>query len=573
MAPAHVPWWRSAVIYEIYLRSFADGNGDGLGDLHGVLDRMSYLHDLGIDAVWITPFYPSPMADHGYDVADPRAVDPRFGTLTDLDAVVEAAHAVGLRVVVDFVPNHSSSAHPWFEAALAADPGSPERARYLFRSGQGSAGDDPPNNWRSIFGGPAWTRDVHTGEWYLHMFSREQPDLNWRHPDVRADAMRTLRFWLDRGVDGFRIDVAHGLMKDGELRDNPGAYDPATFGHGDEERYSWDQPEVHEIYRDWRALIDTYPHQPVLVGEVWVRDPEALGRYVRPDELHLAFNFLLTAAPFSAPALRDAVDRSLAAMTAAGAPASWVLSNHDVSRVVSRYGGGSEGEQRARAAALFMLALPGVAFVYAGEELGLADAPVPTDQIQDPQWHRSGGDHPTRDPVRVPLPWSGQSPPFGFSDSGDTPWLPQPTGWDAYTVAGQSRDDASTLQLYRAALRLRKQTPALQDGQLEWIDAPPGCLAFRRGDVTCMINIGNEAVPLPAGRILLMSCPAEAGALPGMAATWIADLPEKTRGVSRDCRARLWECWLCSRSQSARNELGMWPDRSPVRWRPGGREG
>jgi alpha-glucosidase len=464
------------------------------------------------------------MADHGYDVADPRDVDPRFGDIAAFDALLEEAHRQGLRLTVDVVPNHTSSQHAWFRAALAAEPGSAERDRYVFRPGRGPSGEQPPNNWRSVFGGPAWAREPRTGEWYLHLFAAEQPDLNWRNSEVLEDAERTLRFWLDRGVDGFRVDVAHGLIKDEQLRDNPGGYDPGSFGHGDEERYSWNQPEVHDVYRAWRTLIDGYPDDRMAVGEIWVRDPADLARYVRPDELHLAFNFQLTLASWDAERLRAAVDASLSAMAAVGAPTTWVLSNHDVPRVVTRFGGGEPGLRRARAAALFSLALPGVAYLYNGEELGLADAPLPDEAMQDPQWLRSGGQQASRDPVRVPLPWSGVAPPYGFSTG--RPWLPQPAGWADLTVEAQTVDPNSTLNLHKSALRLRRDIPALLSGDFRWVRVGAGCLGFERvvegvESLVCLVNAGPDPAPLPDGQVLLASGPTRDGALPPDTTAWI----------------------------------------------------
>jgi alpha-glucosidase len=524
--PAHDPsdpWWHHAVFYEIYVRSFADGNGDGLGDLIGIRERLPYLRDLGVDALWLTPFYPSPMADGGYDVADPRNVDPRFGDLAAFDALLAETHRQGMRLTVDVVPNHTSSEHIWFRAALAADPGSPERDRYIFRPGRGPSGELPPNNWQSVFGGPAWVRESRTGEWYLHLFAPEQPDLNWRNAEVLDDAEHTLRFWLDRGVDGFRIDVAHGLIKDEQLRDNPGTYNSLSFGHGDEERYSWNQPEVHDIYRHWRAVLDSYPGDRMAVGEIWVRGLEDLARYVRPDELQLAFNFQLTLAPWDAGRLRTAVDASLSAMDAVGARATWVLSNHDVPRVVSRFGGGQVGLQRARAASLFSLALPGVAYLYNGEELGLADVPLPDEVMQDPQWRRSGGQHSSRDPVRVPMPWSGTAAPYGFTTG--RPWLPQPADWAEQTVAAQSADPDSTLNLHKQALWLRRKLPALRTGGFRWLPEAAECLAFERAAGTdrmvCLVNAGSKAAPLPAGQVLLASGPTPEGGLPPNTAAWM----------------------------------------------------
>lgn len=515
--PNEAPWWRDAVIYEVYVRSFADADGDGMGDLAGVRSRLPYLRDLGIDAVWLTPFYPSPQADAGYDVADYRGVDPRFGSLGDFDSVVADAHELGLRVLVDLVPNHTSSEHPWFRAALAAAPGSPERARYLFRDGRGSGGDQPPNNWTSVFGGPAWTRlsetrDGRPGQWYLHLFASEQPDLDWTNPEVRAEFLSILRFWLDRGVDGFRIDVAHGLAKDPEMPD----IDVAQFSAmADGAHPHWDLDEVHDVYREWRAVADAYPGDRTFVAEVWVQSAKRLARYLRPDELHTAFNFGFLLAPWDPGKLRRAIDRSLAPLGDVGAPATWVLSNHDVVRHVTRYGGGAAGVARARAAALLMLALPGGAYVYQGEELGLPEVTdLPDDVLQDPSFSQSGGQQRGRDGCRVPLPWSGDAPPFGFGPAGE-PWLPQPPAWAALTAAGQAEDPASMLTLYRTALRLRRDEPALGDGTLDWLPGPEGTLAFRRpgppgqAGVACVVNLRSGPVPLaaaiPAGAELLLS--------------------------------------------------------------------
>lgn len=518
------PWWRDAVFYEIYIRSFADSDGDGVGDLAGIRSRLPYLRDLGVDALWLTPFYRSPMADHGYDVADPRDVDPRFGDLAGFDALVADAHALGLRVTVDLVPNHTSDRHPWFQAALAAPLGSPERDRYFFRDGRGAGGAESPNNWDSVFGGPAWTRvsdGGRPGQWYLHLFAPEQPDLNWRNPEVRADYERTLRFWLDRGADGFRVDVAHGLVKEERLRDNPGRFDPNRLGHGENDRNSWDQPEVHDIYRSWRRILDSYDGDRMAVGEVWLRNVGATARYVRPDELHQAFNFRLLLAGWDAAELRAAVDASVGAMATVGAPPTWVLSNHDVIRHPTRYGGGELGARRARAAALLMLALPGSAYLYAGEELGLPEVDVPAADRQDPVWERSGRTRRGRDGARVPLPWSGFSPPYGFSPDGVRPWLPMPSDWGPLTVAAQEADPGSMLALYRSALALRRNELTPRGGGLVWRDVPDGCLAFDRGGFVCAVNAGATPAPLPPGRVLLASGPLNHGELPPDTAAWL----------------------------------------------------
>ncbi len=526
------------MLYEVYLRSFADSDGDGVGDLTGLRQHLPALAELGVDALWITPFYRSPMADHGYDVADHRDVDPLFGSLADLDALLADAAEVGLAVLVDLVPNHSSSAHPAFQAALAAPPGGPERELYIFRDGRGPDGGEPPNNWMSVFGGPAWTR-VPDGQWYLHLFDPGQPDWNWDHPAVRADHEATLRFWLDRGVDGFRIDVSHGLVKDGELRDNPPGLmlDNSGFREDGEPRV-WDQDGVHAIYRTWRAITDEYHARDgrprVLIGETWVRDPARLARYVRPDELHLTFSFSLLTAPWSAPAWRTVIDTERTALAAVGAPATWVLANHDVVRPVTRYGGGEVGTHRARAALLTLLALPGVAALYQGDELALPQADVPPTARQDPTFARSGGTLPGRDGARVPLPWSGDAPPYGFTADGVDPWLPQPPGWAGLAVLAQAGDPMSTWRLLRGALALRRALPHLRGDELYWRDdAPAGCLAFDRTDadgrtagaatleratpgaptsvgparMTCVMSVGREATINLAGRLVLASGP------------------------------------------------------------------
>ncbi|WP_433830603.1 glycoside hydrolase family 13 protein [Actinoplanes sp. CA-015351] len=507
-------WWRDAVIYQVYVWSFADSNGDGIGDLPGVRSRLPYLRSLGVDAVWLNPFYPSPQADNGYDVADHRDVDPRFGTLADAEALIEDAHRLGLRVILDLVPNHTSDRHPWFRAALDTPPGSRERARYLFRDGPRS--DQPPNNWISAFGGRAWSRAG--GQWYLHLFAPEQPDLDWTNDEVRAEFRDILRFWFDRGADGFRVDVAHGLAKDPQMPD----VDSLTTGAAPEGHPHWDLDEVHDVYREWRALADAYPGERVFVGEIWVQSPERLARYLRPDELHTAFNFTFLSATWTAEALRTAIDESLRSLRAVGAPATWVLSNHDVTRHVTRYGGGEAGVRRARAAALLMLALPGGAYVYQGEELGLPEVlDLPDEARRDPTFFRSGGTDPGRDGCRVPLPWSGESPSYGFGP-GEKSWLPQPDQWAGLTVERQSDDPESMLRLYRAALRQRRLLPALGDGEMEWIPAAPGVLAFRREPgFVCMVNVGDSPAPLPVDlSVVLASSPFDGPLLPGATAVW-----------------------------------------------------
>jgi alpha-glucosidase len=524
------PWWRDAVFYQVYVRSFADSDGDGLGDLPGITSRLRYLRDLGIDAVWITPFYPSPQHDAGYDVADYRGVDPRFGRLSDVDDLLARAHDLGLRVVVDLVPNHTSSEHAWFRQALAADPGGPERARYLFRTGKGRGGAQPPNNWQSVFGGPAWTR-LPDGQWYLHLFDTSQPDLDWRNPEVPAMFDDVLRFWLDRGVDGFRVDVAHGLFKVKSLRDQRGMTDPGSGGdlpsdreeramveRTDRDEPMWDQPEVHEIYRSWRRVLEEYAGDRMAVAEAWTRTPESMARYVRPDELHQAFNFAWLLAPWSAAAFADVVRGTLAAVRPVGAEPSWVLSNHDVVRHPTRYGGGSRGLARARAATLTMLGLPGSAYLYQGEELGLEEVDVPPESRQDPYWFRTG--KPGRDGARVPIPWRGSRSPYGFGPGKGTPWLPMPDDWAPLTVAAQRKDPDSTWSFYRAVLRARRRLGERGDA-VEIVEGRATVLHLRRGDLTVVCNCGSRPVRLPAGKVVVASGPLVGGLLPPDTAVWL----------------------------------------------------
>jgi alpha-glucosidase len=513
-APPDQQWWRDAVIYQIYPRSFADSDGDGVGDLPGIVDHLGALVELGVDAVWLNPFYRSPQVDAGYDVEDHCDVDPCFGTLLDVDVLLERAHELGLRVIVDLVPNHTSDRHRWFREALASPVGSTARRRYLFRPGAGADGSDPPNDWHSVFGGPAWTYvpsptdsddETAAGEWYLHLFAPEQPDLDWTNPEVRDEFESILRFWLDRGVDGFRIDVAHGLAKDPEMPDLAGRF--ATGGLAETGHPHWDQDEVHDVYRSWRRVIDEYPGDRVFVAEAYLADPGRLAQYVREDELHTAFNFRFLMADWDADQLRHAIVDTLETHDAVGAPATWVLSNHDVQRVVTRYGDGELGERRARAAALLMLSLPGSAYVYQGEELGLPEVlDLPDDLRQDPTFERTRGAEPGRDGCRVPLPWRRSEPAFGFSPSGAT-WLPQPATWSSFSRDVQTDDPVSFLSLYRVAIAHRRDDIGRDPG-LNWLDLGPQVLAFERagGRVVCVTNLGAEVVEVPSvGRVLLAS--------------------------------------------------------------------
>ncbi len=520
-----VPWWRSAVFYQIYPRSFADSSGDGLGDLGGIRDRLGYLELLGVDALWICPVMRSPMADGGYDVSDPRDIDPLFGSPETLDEVIAEAHDRGIRVTMDLVPNHTSDRHPWFIDASEAAPGSPARARYIFRNGRGPDGALPPNNWPSVFGGPAWTRiiepDGSPGQWYLHLFAPEQPDLNWENPEVIADFEHTMRFWLDRGIDGFRIDVAHGMAKPPGLPDMDSAAVEAKLLVHDDSDPRFNNPGVHDIHRRLRKVLDEYP-AAVSIGEVWVDDNVRFGEYVRSDELHLAFNFRLAETPFDAVKIRAAMDNSLSAVAGAGAVPTWTLSNHDIEREVTRYGGGALGLARARAMALLELALPGAVFVYNGAELGLPNVDdLPEDVLRDPVWERSGHTRRGRDGCRVPIPWEGAAPPFGFT-AGSTSWLPIPESWADRTVEAELENLDSTLSLYRTALELRRTRTEFDGDTIDWYGGPEDCLAFRRpGGLICVLNASAAPIALPPGTVLLASAPLDAALLPPDAAAWL----------------------------------------------------
>jgi alpha-glucosidase len=541
-------WWRDAVIYQVYIRSFADGDGDGLGDIAGLRSRLPYLADLGVDAIWINPWYPSPMADAGYDVSDYRDVEPRFGTMADAEALIAEAHEHGLRVLLDIVPNHSSDQHPWFQEALAAGPGSPARERFIFRDG---VGDEPPNDWPSQFGGPTWTRTA-DGQWYLHIFAPEQPDWNWLHPDVRADFEATLRFWFDRGVDGFRIDVAHSLFKADGLPDVGDVIYPHGRVEIDGESVQppyvehpfWDRDELHDVYREWREIADSYDPPRIFVAEAWVSTKGRLPRYVRPDELNTTFNFEYLVTPWTAQEMRRTIDETLTDFDEVGAPSTWVLSNHDVVRHVSRYArfeqvaGWKEtqlagrpydlalGDRRARAALLLTMALPGGAYVYQGEELGLPEIEdLPEAVLQDPTWERSSHTDRGRDGCRVPIPWSGDAPPYGFGPgAASASWLPQPDDWKSLSVEAESADPESMLSLYREALRLRRETEALGDGTLTWRSAPgDDALVFERAPgFLCIVNFGETPVPIPEGaQVLLATTDVSGRAVPQDAAVWL----------------------------------------------------
>ena len=523
--PRH--WWRSGVVYQVYPRSFADSDGDGIGDIPGLIGRLGHLSALGVDAIWISPFYTSPLHDGGYDVADYRAIDPRLGTMDDVDALLREAHARDIRVLMDIVPNHTSSEHPWFREALYAGPGSAAWDRFVIRKGRGKSGEEPPNNWRSVFHGDAWSpmpdaAGRPTGYWYLHLFDTTQPDLDWENEEVRAEFDDILRFWFDCGIDGFRIDVAHGLVKAAGLPDIAvGAGDDVPDDEpellaGHRAPY-WDQPGVHDIYRRWRRIADEYDPPRIFCGEAWTPSEESLARYLRSDELHTCFNFQYLAAGWDASLMRQVIDQTIATHASVGAPPTWVLSNHDVIRHRTRMAPGfdpedplastpdlARGLMRARAATLFLLALPGSAYLYQGEELGLPEVlDLDAGDRQDPAWHRSGGTDGFRDGCRVPIPWSGDAPSYGFGPASAS-WLPQPAAWAEFSVEAQRADDEGTLAMYRQALRIRRAEPALGEGPMAWIDPmPDGVLAIRRTapsgpSVLAVINTGDRAGMLPA---------------------------------------------------------------------------
>ena len=545
------PWWRDAVTYQIYIRSFADANGDGIGDVEGIRSRLPYLKELGIDAIWITPWYPSPQNDHGYDVSDYMDIEPQYGTLADAEKLIKETHEHGLKFIVDIVPNHTSDQHKWFQAALKAAPGSPERDRYMFREGKGPNGDLPPNNWEAVFGGCAWERvieaDGKPGQWYLHLFAIEQPDLNWENPEVRSHLEDVLKFWLDRGVDGFRIDVAHGMVKYPGLPDIP-EINTTSEMLAPHERPFWDQEGVHEIYRSWRKILDSYPGERMAVAEAWVSPAARIARYVRADELQNSFNFEMLTTLWKADEIKAKIDNSMAALVEVGAPPSWVFNNHDVVRSVDRLDLGltnngestftrqgdpakfniARGTLRAKSATLMTLALPGGTYLYQGEELGLPEVrDLPEDRLTDPRWKMSGYKDRGRDGCRVPLPWKSESTGgFGFSTNDllelDQAWLPMSPWMGNFSAESQDGVAGSTLTMYRQVLAIRKLEEGLGDGPMTWIEAGKDVVAFSRpGNFACYINFG-AAIEIPAGaKVLISSGPLEGNSIPTDTAVWL----------------------------------------------------
>jgi len=539
MTKAVSTWWRDGVVYQVYVRSFADGNGGGEGDINGLRSRLDYLAALGVDAIWLNPWYLSPLADGGYDVADYRQIEPRYGTLDDAEALIGECHELGIKVIADLVPNHTSRDHVWFQEALASPPGHPSRDRYIFRPGKGEDGEQPPTNWQAVFGGSTWEQ-VEDGEYYLHIFDTSQPDLNWENPEVLDEFDSIIRFWLDRGIDGLRIDVSHGLIKDPDFPDlSPELLGSFSLLEGDEpvSHPFWDRDGVHPINRRWRAILDEYDDR-MMVAEAWVH-AKRLPLYLRPDEYHQAFNFDLLETPWDAQAFATVIDDSLYAANAIGATTTWVLSNHDVMRHATRYGLPNDadwrrwpldgphdlldpamGQRRARAAAMISLSLPGSTYIYQGEELGLPEVwDLPTNVLDDPTWERSAHTEKGRDGCRVPIPWTTDGPSFGFGDG--NAWLPQPAVYGERSVQAQESDPESMLALYRATIAARKQRFADSD-TLTMVDLGANVLAYQRGDVLVMVNMSDTSVPLPEGSVVLTSSPTPlTNELPADVAVWL----------------------------------------------------
>ncbi|WP_104191113.1 alpha-amylase family glycosyl hydrolase [Cryobacterium sp. Y82] len=529
------PWWTTAVIYEVYPRSFSDSTGDGVGDLRGITARLDYIADLGVQGIWLTPFQTSPQVDQGYDISDYCNVDPLFGTMDDFDELLAQAHARGIRLLVDIVPNHTSTEHPLFQEALASESGSEARQMFHFAEGPRGSLDDglvPPNNWISVFGGSAWARahpeSLNDRAWFLHLFSSGQPDWNWQNPAVADYFIGVLRFWFDRGVDGIRIDVAHGLFKAEGLPDTETV--PTVIDGLRSNPLAMDQEPVHEVYRRWRALADSYDEPRLLVGEVNL-EPERAGRYTRPDELHQTFAFAFARLGWN-PAEWVSVGQQFEQVRlATGAEPSWALENHDLVRTVTRFGGGVLGAARARAGLVALLGLPGATYIYQGQELGLPEVEVPESLRVDPMWNRGGI---SRDGARIPLPWQADatdSHAFSPKNAEAPPWLPIPEGWGQWAVSGQQRDAGSVHSAFTGAMQLRAALLASgvfrANESATWsLDADGLVQCSRAGGVTVVIAMGDSPVPVPAGRVLISSAPVRAGGfMPPDSAAWILPTP------------------------------------------------
>lgn len=523
-------WWRKSVIYQVYPKSFKDHSGDGIGDLIGVTEGLEALAELGVDAVWLSPFYSSPQKDGGYDVSDYCSVDPMFGTCDDFKNMAAHAESLGIKTIIDIVPNHCSNEHAMFQAALIAEPGSAERDMFIFREGKGEDGELPPNNWQSHFGGSAWTRviepDGTAGQWYLHLFDTSQPDWNWDNPAVHAEFERVLRFWLDLGLAGFRVDVAHALVKKEGLPDWGGkANGKSMEGFPGYLAPMFGQEGVHDIFRSWRKILDEYPGERILCAEANVDPVERVADWVREDEMHQAFNFHYLNCQWGAAPIRKVITDSLASFDSVGAPTTWVLSNHDkvrhttrmaMNNKIARHGDGigpddvqpdtKLGLTRGRASTLMMLALPGGVYLYQGEELGLPDNTMIAPHFrQDPTFYRTEGERIGRDGCRVPLPWTEDHDSFGFSVTGQA-WLPQPLDWAEYSREAQEKNPDSTLNLYKKALLLRKERN-LGGGSFAWMPeySDGDVVAFVNGKTLVLMNMGTETVTIPTFPVLLNS--------------------------------------------------------------------
>jgi len=532
----HHDWRRHGAFYQIYPRSFADGDGDGTGDIAGIRSHLDHVGRLGVDGIWVNPWYDSPFRDGGYDISDHRSIHARFGTIDDAGCLFADAASHGLRVLIDLVPNHTSDQHPWFRAALAAPAGAPERDRYHFRPGRGEHGELPPSDWESAFGGSAWTR-TDAGDWYLHLFDGSQPDLNWSDPTLRTEFEDILRFWIELGASGARVDAVQGLGKDPTYPDWRGRPGDHVVPSGMVHPYR-DRPENHDIVRGWRRVVDSYTDRELmLIGETIVAPWERLGAYLRPDEFHQVFDFEFLETPWDGDRLRAHIELALATTTPHGALPTWVWSNHDIVRPATRFGLPPETEpaawlldgdrhlldadlglRRSRAAAMLAMALPGAYFCFQGEELGLPEVhDLPVEALDDPIYERSGRTLKGRDGCRVPIPWTVEGPSSGFGTGGS--WLPQPAGWGVRSVGAQQCVAGSTLSLFQQCLRLRREH--LCHDRFEWLDRP-GAIAFRRGDVTSITNFAERSIPLPSGTVLAASGPITGGVLEPATTAWIA---------------------------------------------------
>jgi alpha-glucosidase len=529
-------WWRTAVVYQIYPRSFKDNDGDGIGDFRGIIGKAAYLKSLGVDAIWLSPFYPSELADGGYDVANYRDVDPRIGSLEQFDELIDEYHSLSIRVIVDIVPNHSSDQHPWFQEALAAAPGSTTRDRYIFRDGRGENGELPPSDLASHFSPLGWTQ-VRDGQWYMHLFAKEQPDFNWDNPEVREDFKKTIRFWCNRGVDGFRVDVAHALAKNLDPLPSHQSFGPDIIPEDGSDALL-DRNEVHEIYAEWREIFNEYSPKRTAIAEAWVPHSRKHG-YVSETSLGQIFNFDIAVSRWGSDSYRKVIEDNITFDRESGNSSTWVFSNHDVIRHATRFAlppGTNEDEwyeknrfnpgldlalglRRARAGTILILGLPGSTYIYQGEELGLPEVlGIPDDQMQDPQWELHNHEKKSRDGCRVPIPWTKEGSSFGFGPNGSH--LPQPEWFGQYSVEAQEGVEGSTLELYREAIALRHEL--LGDNSFRWIHTDDKVLHYERtGGWQVITNFGDEPVPMPEGDVLICSAEHNGKELPGNATAWL----------------------------------------------------